>query len=828
MPPASDPPITPDLVKKHGILPDEYERIQKILGREPNFTELGIFSVMWSEHCSYKNSRRELKKFPTTGPNILVKAGEENAGVVDIGDGWAVAFKIESHNHPSAIEPFQGAATGVGGIIRDIFTMGARPEFLLNSLRFGPIVGQVSNLPADEKRKLETCATIKANRRLFAGVIAGISHYGNCIGVPTIGGEIYFDESFEGNPLVNVFCLGVLRHEQLARGAASGVGNPVFYVGAETGRDGLAGAAFASRELTEESREDRPAVQVGDPFKEKLLLEACLELLATDAVAGIQDMGAAGLTCSTCETASRGGTGVEIDLAKVPKRETGMTPYETLLSESQERMLIIAKKGQEQIVRDIFEKWDVPCAEIGRVTDDGMMRVLNDGAVAAEIPAKPLADEAPLYSREAKRPPSRRRAAAISRRLPEIDAIDAAPSRLLADPTIASKNWVYRQYDHMVRTGTVVRPGSDAAVFHVRAANKFLAATTDCNSLYCSLDPREGGRIAVAEAARNLTCSGAVPLAVTDNLNFGNPYKPENFWQLRECVEGVAETCRAFGTPVIGGNVSLYNESPAGVVDPTPTVAMVGLIEKEEHITTQLFKKPGDIVILIGDEGVATGGAVVAGAPTPAGKKLGPATPPGSTPPATTAPRLQPRRVALSKSLPRPEGGTAAAARCRARASRAKRRPRFDPRRPGAKRARLLRRRPRGRARRMLLQPGRPPWRQHRDHQSAEAPSASRRGALQAAPFLPHCSTNPNPASSFPRAKRIPPRSSKSSPRPASRTPSSAWSAATICASKSPDKIPLAHRRTARSLVQRHRARRLRMSMREQPPLTRQTRFAFP
>jgi phosphoribosylformylglycinamidine synthase len=584
--PAAEPTVTPELVAKHGLTPEEFERIKKILGREPNFTELGIFSVMWSEHCSYKNSRRELKKFPTTGPNILVKAGEENAGVVDIGDGWAVAFKIESHNHPSAIEPFQGAATGVGGIIRDIFTMGARPEFLLNSLRFGPITGSGANL--------------KTNRRLFTGVIAGIAHYGNCIGVPTIGGEIYFDESFEGNPLINVFCLGVLRHEQLARGAASGVGNPVFYVGAETGRDGLAGAAFASRELTEESREDRPAVQVGDPFKEKLLLEACLELLATDAVAGIQDMGAAGLTCSTCETASRGGTGVEIDLAKVPKREPGMTPYEILLSESQERMLIIAKRGREEVVREVFEKWDVPCAEIGRVTDDGMMRVRNNGTLAAEIPAKPLADEAPLYSREAAAPPP-----TPSIDLESIPAIDnhEALRRLLQDPAIASKNWVYRQYDHMVRTGTVVPPGSDAAVFRVREANKILAATTDCNSLYCRLDPREGARIAVAEAARNLTCSGATPLAVTDNLNFGNPYKPENFWQLREAVEGLAETCRAFGTPVVGGNVSLYNESPTGVVDPTPTVAMVGLIEDERHITTQFFKNAGDAIILVGEIG---------------------------------------------------------------------------------------------------------------------------------------------------------------------------------------------------------------------------------
>src|SRR5438309_8262 len=626
----ADPTVTPELVAEHGLTPEEFERIKKILRREPNFTELGIFSVMWSEHCSYKNSRKELRKFPTSGPNILVKAGEENAGVVDIGDDWAVAFKIESHNHPSAIEPFQGAATGVGGIIRDIFTMGARPEFCLNSLRFGPITancsgrrvgGEAGDTPATTEDRR---SRIAANRRLFTGVVSGIAHYGNCIGVPTIGGEIYFDESFEGNPLVNVFCLGVLRHEQLARGAARGVGNPVFYVGAETGRDGLAGASFASRELTEESREDRPAVQVGDPFKEKLLLEACLELLATDAVAGIQDMGAAGLTCSTCETASRGGSGVEIDLAKVPKREPGMTPYEILLSESQERMLIIGKRGKEDIVREIFAKWDVPCAEIGRVTDDGMMRVRNNGSVSAEIPAKPLAEEAPLYSRDAK-PPSA--AAGINdpsySDLPRIDTHEAL-RRLLCDPTIASKNWVYRQYDHTVRTGTVVKPGSDAAVFYIREANKILAATTDCNSLYCALDPREGGRIAVAEAARNLTCSGARPLAVTDNLNFGNPYKAENFWQLREAVEGIAEACRTFGTPVVGGNVSLYNESPAGVVDPTPTVAMVGLIDDERHITTQWFKNKGDAIILVGSvAGVAGSGSSSAAAASDRGYNIG-------------------------------------------------------------------------------------------------------------------------------------------------------------------------------------------------------------
>jgi phosphoribosylformylglycinamidine synthase len=585
-----EPAITPELIAKHGITPEEYQRVESILGRAPNFTELGIFSVMWSEHCSYKNSKPELRKFPTTGPGVLVKAGEENAGVIDIGDGWAVAFKMESHNHPSAIEPFQGAATGVGGIIRDIFTMGARPVFSLNSLRFGPITGEGK--------------AVQNNRRLFAGVVSGIAHYGNCIGIPTIGGEIYFDESYEGNPLVNVFCLGVLRHEEIARGGAVGIGNPVFYVGAETGRDGLAGAAFASRDLTEESKQDRPAVQVGDPFREKLLLEACLELLASGAVAGIQDMGAAGLTCSTCETASRAGTGVEIDLEKVPKREPGMTPYEIMLSESQERMLIIVTKGKEQIVRDIFEKWDLPYAEVGVVKDDGMMRVRAGDTVVAEIPAHKLAEDAPIYSREAKPRPAPDPLPA----LPETDPISALPA-LLAHPSIASKNWVYRQYDHMVRAGTCVLPGSDAAVFLVREADKILAATSDCNAIYCALDPREGAKIAVAEAARNLACSGARPLAVTDNLNFGNPYKPENFWQLRECVEGLAEACREFNTPVTGGNVSLYNQSPAGAVDPTPTVGMVGLIENPAHITTQPFKKAGDAIILLGEPGHELGGS---------------------------------------------------------------------------------------------------------------------------------------------------------------------------------------------------------------------------
>jgi phosphoribosylformylglycinamidine synthase II len=578
--------ITPELVREHGLSELEYERIKSILGREPNITELGAFSVMWSEHCSYKNTRLELKKFPTTGRQVLIRAGEENAGVVDIGDGWAVAFKMESHNHPSAVEPFQGAATGVGGIIRDIFTMGARPVFLLDSLRFGPIQG--------------TSPGAKNNRRLFAGVVAGISHYGNCVGIPTIGGEVYFDESYEGNPLVNVFCLGILRHDQIARGAAKGVGNPVFYVGSETGRDGLAGATFASRDLTDESKEDRPAVQVGDPFKGKLLLEACLELLASGCVAGIQDMGAAGLTCSTCETASRGGTGVQIDLALVPQREPGMTPYEILLSESQERMLIIVERGREAKVKEIFEKWDLPYALVGEVTGDGMMRVLNDRRIEVEIPAAKLANDAPVYEREFV--PGQRVPELLIEEIPTAD-VQRSLVQLLGHPTIASKNWVFRQYDHTVRAGTVVPPGSDAAVFYVREADKYLAATCDCNGLYCRLDPREGARIAVAEAARNLVCSGATPLAVTDNLNFGNPYRPENFWQLREAVEGLAEACGKFGTPVTGGNVSLYNQNPTGAIDPTPTVGMVGIIGDERWITRQYFRDATDVIYLIGPIG---------------------------------------------------------------------------------------------------------------------------------------------------------------------------------------------------------------------------------
>ena len=584
--------ITPSLIAEHGLTPEEYEKILVILGREPRLEELGVFSVMWSEHCSYKNSRPELRKFPTTGDKVLVKAGEENAGVIDIGDGWAVCFKIESHNHPSAVEPFQGAATGIGGIIRDIFTMGARPAFLLDSLRLGSIEGDTLQA--------------KKNRQLFAGIVAGISHYGNCIGVPTIGGETYFDASYNGNPLVNVFCLGTLRHEQIARGAAKGIGNPIFYVGAETGRDGLAGAAFASRELTEESKADRPAVQVGDPFREKLLLEACLELLASGSVAGIQDMGAAGLTCSTCETASRGGTGVEIDLNLVPKRSEDLTSYELLLSESQERMLVIVNKGEEAIIQRIFEKWELPYALIGHVTDDGKMRVRRGAEVIVDVPARALADDAPVYTREAAN-----WTVPASLDLATVPCADPQSTLLLllAHPSIASKQWAWRQYDYMVQAGTVVPPGSDAAVFYLRDADKFLAATSDCNAIYCSLDPKEGAKLALAEATRNLACSGAVPIGVTDNLNFGNPHKPESFYQLRAAVEGISEGCRAFNIPVTGGNVSLYNESQLASIDPTPTIAMVGLIADRSHITTQFFKEPGDVIFLLGELGDELGGS---------------------------------------------------------------------------------------------------------------------------------------------------------------------------------------------------------------------------
>jgi phosphoribosylformylglycinamidine synthase len=595
----NEPRITPELIYKHNLTAEEYESIRRILGREPTYTELGIFSVMWSEHCSYKNTRPLLRTFPTRSERVLVGAGEENAGIIDIGDGLAIAFKIESHNHPSAVEPFQGAATGVGGIIRDVFTMGARPICAMDSLRFGDL---------DEAQV----------RRLVSGVVAGIAHYGNCFGIPTLAGEVYFDKSYEGNPLINVFCLGVLRHDQIARGRACGVGNPVFYVGPPTGRDGLAGAAFASQNLTEESAEQqRGAVQVGDPFMEKLLCEACLELLTTGAVAGMQDMGAAGLTCSTCETAARASTGIEIELSKVPLRAPDMTPYEIMLSESQERMLIIVHRGREAEVKRIFDRWDLPWSEIGRVTDTGRMVVTHHGRVVADIPAKQIAHESPVYQRQAEEPAylAKTRQFTLAA-LPDTQYPIGHLKALLNWPTIASKNWVYRQYDHMVRNGTVVSPGSDAAVVRVKAdslpphpdpashpefPDKLLALTLDGNATYVYLDPYEGGKIAVAEAARNLACTGAVPLGVSDNLNFGNPFNPEVFWQLKESVRGLAEACRVFDAPVTGGNVSLYNQSPYGAIDPTPTVAMVGIIERPEHITTQWFKDEGDVILLLGE-----------------------------------------------------------------------------------------------------------------------------------------------------------------------------------------------------------------------------------
>jgi phosphoribosylformylglycinamidine synthase len=626
-----EPVITPELVAAHNLTPEEYEQIKRILGREPTYTELGIFSVMWSEHCSYKSTRPLLKLFPTRSPRILVGAGEENAGIVDIGDGLAIAFKIESHNHPSAVEPFQGAATGVGGIIRDIFTMGARPICVMNSLRFGPIRDEGSiKTPGRNNENGDPegqAAQIANNKRLFAGVVAGIAHYGNCFGIPTVAGEVYFDPSYVGNPLVNVFCLGVLKHEQIKRGRACGIGNPVFYVGPPTGRDGLAGAAFASQDLTDESAElQRGAVQVGDPFMEKLVCEACLELFATGAVAGVQDMGAAGLTCSTCETAARANTGIEIDLDQVPQRVPAMTSYEIMLSESQERMLIIVHKGREHELIRIFDKWDLPWAKIGYVTDTGRMVVKHKGKIVADIPAKVIATEAPVYQRPAREPAYLQEVKNFTLDGIEdtADPIDAL-KQLVSWPTLASKNWVYRQYDHMVRNNTVVCPGSDAAVLRIKAdalppdpkpegkedeiepgsstsvPEKYIALTCDCNGTYVYLDPYEGSKIAVVEAARNLACSGAIPLGLTDNLNFGSPLNPEIFWQLKECVRGIADACHALNIPVTGGNCSLYNQSPSGAIDPTPTIAMVGFIERAEDITTQWFKDPGDAVILLGE-----------------------------------------------------------------------------------------------------------------------------------------------------------------------------------------------------------------------------------
>ncbi|WP_066057840.1 phosphoribosylformylglycinamidine synthase subunit PurL [Robertmurraya korlensis] len=573
-----------------GLTDEEFQMVEDILGRTPNYTETGLFSVMWSEHCSYKNSKPVLRKFPTSGAHVLQGPGE-GAGIVDIGDEQAVVFKIESHNHPSAIEPYQGAATGVGGIIRDVFSMGARPIALLNSLRFG---------------ELDASSRVQY---LFKEVVAGIAGYGNCIGIPTVGGEIQFDACYEGNPLVNAMCVGLIDHKDIKKGQAHGVGNTVMYIGAKTGRDGIHGATFASEELTESSDEKRPAVQVGDPFMEKLLLEACLELVKCDALVGIQDMGAAGLTSSSAEMASKAGSGIEMNLDLVPQREKGMTAYEMMLSESQERMLIVVEKGREQEIVDIVSKYDLDAVAIGVVTDDKMLRLVHNGEVVANVPADALAEEAPVYHKPSSEPAYFREFQAMENTVPEVTDHNETLVNLLKQATIASKEWVYNQYDYMVRTSTVVAPGSDAAVVRIRGTRKALAMTTDCNSRYLYLDPETGGKIAVAEAARNIVASGGVPLAITDCLNFGNPEKPEIFWQIEKSVDGMSEACNVLSTPVIGGNVSLYNERSGTAVYPTPVVGMVGLIEDIDHITTQSFKAAGDLIYLIGETKPEFGGS---------------------------------------------------------------------------------------------------------------------------------------------------------------------------------------------------------------------------
>ena len=588
-----DPVITPALVAEHGLTEDEYDRLLAMLGRTPTFTELGIVSALWSEHCSYKHSRPLLKTLPTSAPYVLQGPGE-NAGVISIGDGLAVAFKIESHNHPSAVEPYQGAATGVGGILRDVFTMGARPIALLNSLRFGTL---------DSSRV----------RYLFAGVVKGIGDYGNCVGIPTVAGEVVFDPAYDGNPIVNAMCVGLLKESELMRAVAEGVGNPIIAVGARTGRDGIHGASFASEDLSAASEAKRPRVQVGDPFTEKLLLEASLELIHSGHIVAIQDMGAAGLTSSSAEMAARGDVGVVIDTLLVPARETGMTPYELLLSESQERMLVVAKKGHENDVRAILEKWDLTAAVIGEVIAEPVYRVVEGDRVVAEFPGIRLVTDCPTYEPEA-----RESADVISRRARNPHGVPERPEeadplwtleRLLLSPTIASKRWVYQQYDHTVRTNTVVGPGGDAAVVRIRGTDKALALKTDCNGRYVFLDPRVGAQIAVAEAARNVACAGGKPMAITNNLNFGNPRKPEVYFQLREAVAGMKEACEMLGTPVTGGNVSLYNENPTGAVYPTPVIGMVGLIESLAHVTRSAFAADGDAIMLLGDNSDELGGS---------------------------------------------------------------------------------------------------------------------------------------------------------------------------------------------------------------------------
>jgi len=599
-------PITPEVVSAHNLTAPEFERIKSLMGREPTFAELGIFSVMWSEHCSYKSSRVHLRRLPTTGERIVVPPGE-NAGVVDVGDGWCVAFKIESHNHPSFIEPFQGAATGVGGILRDVFTMGARPIASMNSLRFGSL-----DDPKHGRR----------NRSLLAGVVGGIAHYGNAFGVATVGGEVAFDDAYAFNPLVNAFALGLVKRDQIFFGKASGIGNPILYVGAKTGRDGIHGATMASAEFDDAALAKRPTVQVGDPFLEKLLLEACLEAMRSGAVAGIQDMGAAGLTSSSCEMAARAGTGIEIDLSLVPQREQSMTAYEMLLSESQERMLIVAHSGREREVVDIFRKWDLDAVVIGRVREGHHMRVLHEGEVVADIPVAALTDKAPLYERPMKPPNAstgtagvppagaseasqvpvvnKASGAATARGTPAIP-VNEALLKLLASPNLASKQFVYRQYDHMVRTNTAVLPGADAAVVRIKETRRALAMTLDGNGRYCAANPREGATLIVAEAARNVVCVGARPIAVTNCLNFASPERPEVMWSFSEVIDGMAEACRVFNTPVVSGNVSFYNETEGRGILPTPVIGMIGLVEDVRRVVQPGFKQAGDLIALLGD-----------------------------------------------------------------------------------------------------------------------------------------------------------------------------------------------------------------------------------
>lgn len=589
----AEPKVTPELVKEHGLSPEEHEEIKQILGREMTFTELGIFSVMWSEHCSYKNSIKLLKTLPREGKALLTEAGEENAGAVDIGDGMAVVFKIESHNHPTAVEPYQAAATGVGGILRDIFCMGARPIAALNSLRFGPL-------------------SMARPRYLFDGAVRGIGDYGNSFGVPTVGGEVYFEECYIGNPLVNAMAVGICRTDRMASAVAKGAGNPVMIVGSSTGRDGIHGATFASEEISEKSEAKRPSVQIGDPFMEKLLLEATLEIIREDLLVGVQDMGAAGITCCSTEMSAKGESGIEIDLDLVPVREKGMTAYEILLSESQERMLMVGRPETEARIKEICAKWDLNCVNIGKVTDTGKFVVHKDGEIVADVPSYNLVlgGGAPQYTRETRRPAYLDKVQAHDfSDLPQPESYQDVLKRLLANHNIASKRWVFEQYDSMVRTNTAVGPGSDAAVLRIRKSDKALAMATDCNGRYCYLNPRRGAQIAVCESARNVVCSGGLPVAITNCLNFGNPYKPEMYYLFAEAVAGMGEACKVLETPVTGGNVSFYNEDPERAVYPTPTIGMLGIIDDVDHITTQNFKQEGDIILLAGESRDELGGS---------------------------------------------------------------------------------------------------------------------------------------------------------------------------------------------------------------------------